>query len=61
MESLLLEFQIFKSKQKELMTQMSKEKCKDIHSVLRSKVLAEGILELEIRMEVLQDVIVNMQ
>ena len=40
---------------------MSKEKCKDIHSVLRSKVLAEGILELEIRMEVLQDVIVNMQ
>jgi len=37
------------SKQKGLMFEMNKEKCDDIHSVLRSKQLAENIIELEVK------------
>ena len=40
-------------KQKELMLTMSKEKCDDIHSVLRSKQLAENILQLEVQKDLL--------
>jgi hypothetical protein len=59
MEKLIIQVQKLKSKQDELMTQMSKEKCKDIHSVLRSKALAESIIELEVKLEVLKDAIVS--
>jgi hypothetical protein len=59
MEKLITQVQKLKNKQGELMTQMSKEKCKDIHSVLRSKALAESIIELEVKLEVLRDAIVS--
>jgi hypothetical protein len=59
MEKLIIQVQKIKNKQSELMTQMSKEKCKDIHSVLRSKALAESIIELEVKLEVLKDAIVS--
>jgi seryl-tRNA synthetase len=59
MEKLITQVQKLKNKQNELMTQMSKEKCKDIHSVLRSKALAESIIELEVKLEVLKDAIVS--
>jgi hypothetical protein len=59
MEKLITQVQKLKNKQDELMTQMSKEKCKDIHSVLRSKALAESIIELEVKLEVLKDAIVS--
>jgi len=59
MEKLIAQVQKLKNKQNELMTQMSKEKCKDIHSVLRSKALAESIIELEVKLEVLKDAIVS--
>jgi hypothetical protein len=59
MEKLITQVQKLKNKQDELMTQMSKEKCKDIHSVLRSKALAESIIELEVKLEVLRDAIVS--
>lgn len=58
MEKLLIKFQNLKNKQNELMILMSKEKCKDIHSVLRSKAFAEDIIELEVKMEVLKDAVV---
>ena len=35
--------------QKELMLEMAAEPCDDIHSVLRSKQLADSVIELEIK------------
>jgi len=57
MEKLLDKLEKLKIRQNKLMKLMSKEKCQDIHSVLRSKDLAESIIELEIRKEVLMDAI----
>lgn len=45
------------NKQKALMFEMSKEKCDDIHSVLRSKQFAENIIELEVKKELLIELI----
>ncbi len=45
------------NKQKVLMTEMSKEKCDDIHSVLRMKQLAENIIELEVKKQLLIELI----
>ena len=59
MEKLLNKFQSLKDKQNELMILMSKEDCKDIHSVLRAKSYADGIIELEIKIEILKDIIVE--
>ncbi len=39
------------------MSEMSKEKCDDIHSVLRSKQLAENIIELEVKKQLLIELI----
>jgi hypothetical protein len=58
MEKLLLKLEKLNRVQKELMRQMSLEKCTDILSVIRSKALAESIIELEIKIEVLKDVII---
>jgi hypothetical protein len=41
-----------------MMDLMSKEKCKDINSVLRSKQYAESIIELEIKIQILLDAVV---
>ena len=59
MEKLLIKLQKLKNKQSELMILISKEKCEDIRSVLRVKSLCESIIELEIKMEVLKDSIVE--
>jgi len=59
MEKLLIKLQKLRNKQSELMTLMSKEKCKDIHSVLRAKGFSKSIIELEVKMEVLKDAIVE--
>jgi hypothetical protein len=59
MEKLLIKFEGFDKKQKELMKEMSKEKCDDIHSVLRSKTLADAIIELEVKKEILKDAVVT--
>ena len=57
MEKLLNKLELIKIRQNDLMEVMAKEKCLDIHSVLRSKDLAESIIELEIRKKVLIDAI----
>lgn len=49
----------FQSTQTDLMKQMSEEKCDDIHSVLRAKDLASSIIELQIRIELLKDLIIE--
>ncbi len=59
MEKLLIRFENFNKKQKKLMKEMSKEKCNDIHSVFRSKTLANAIIELELKKEVLKEAIVT--
>lgn len=45
------------NEQKALMIKMSTEKCDDIHSVLRSKSLAESIIELEVKKRLLIELI----
>jgi hypothetical protein len=57
MEKLLNKLELIKIRQNDLMEVMAKEKCQDIHSVLRLKDLAESIIELEIRKKVLMDAI----
>jgi hypothetical protein len=59
MEKLLKLLQENHLKQKELMKKMSKEDCNDIHSVLRSKQLAESIIELEVKRELLVKLITS--
>lgn len=58
MDKLLIKLQNLVTKQKVAMTKMSKEKCDDIHSVLRSKDLAMYIIELETKIDTLREVIV---
>jgi hypothetical protein len=60
MEKLLRKLEKLKNRQSELMKLMAKEKYQDIASVLRSKDLAESIIELEIRKEVLVDAMATM-
>ena len=43
--------------QNDLMKKMSKEKCDDIFSVLRSKDYANSIIELEVKKELLIDLL----
>jgi len=57
MKRLIEKIQLLKEKQKELMNLMSKEKCQDINSVLISKGYAEGIIELEVKMQTLMDAV----
>jgi hypothetical protein len=57
MERLIEKLQLLKEKQKELMNVMSKEKCRDINSVLRAKGYAEGIIELEVKIQTLMDAV----
>ena len=47
------ELEKLNKKQKDLMKQMGKEKCDDIDSVLIARNLADGIIELEIKMNLL--------
>jgi hypothetical protein len=58
MKKLVSKIQSLKEKQKSMMDLMSKEKCKDINSVLRSKQYAESIIELEIKIQILLDAVV---
>jgi hypothetical protein len=57
---MLDELQKVCTKQNALMLSMSKESCDDIHSVLRSKQLAESIIELEIKKQLLIDLIAKL-
>lgn len=57
---MLDELQKVCTKQNTLMLSMSKESCDDIHSVLRSKQLAESIIELEIKKQLLIDLIAKL-
>ena len=57
---MLDELQKVYTKQNALMLSMSKESCDDIHSVLRSKQLAESIIELEIKKQLLIDLIAKL-
>ena len=57
---MLDELQKVCTKQNALMISMSKESCDDIHSVLRSKQLAESIIELEIKKQLLIDLIAKL-
>lgn len=59
MKKLLHQLNEINKKQKELMTEMSKEKCDDIHSVLRAKNFAENIIHLELQINLLKDTIVK--
>jgi hypothetical protein len=59
MEKLLKQLQDIRDNQKDLMLKMSKENYNDIHSVLRSKGYADGIIEMEVKIQILTDVIVN--
>ena len=54
---MLEELQNICKKQKTLMSVMGKESCDDIHSILRSKQLAENIIELEVKKQLLIDLI----
>jgi hypothetical protein len=56
---LLKKLKSLKDKQKLLMKDMSKEKCDDIHSVRRSMNFANGIIELEIKIEYTMDLLLN--
>jgi hypothetical protein len=57
MKKIINKIQSLKEKQKSLMGLMSKEKCKDINSVLRAKNYAEGIIELEVKIQILLDAV----
>jgi hypothetical protein len=57
---MLDELQKVCTKQNALMLSMCKESCDDIHSVLRSKQLAESIIELEIKKQLLIDLIAKL-
>lgn len=59
MEKLLEKMETLNKKQKSLMEKMAIETCNDIHSVLRSKQLAESVIELEIKKEVLTEAILQ--
>ena len=50
---MLEELQKVCEKQNTLMLEMSKESYDDIHSVLRSKQLAESVIELEVKKQLL--------
>jgi hypothetical protein len=54
---MLDELQKVCTKQNALMLTMGKESCDDIHSILRSKQLAENIIELEVKKQLLIDLI----
>jgi hypothetical protein len=54
---MLDELQKVCTKQNALMLIMGKESCGDIHSILRSKQLAENIIELEVKKQLLIDLI----
>jgi hypothetical protein len=45
------------TRQNALMLEMGKESCDDIHSVLRSKQLAESAIELEVKKQLLINLI----
>ena len=59
MEKITEQLNIINRKQKSLMNEMSKEKLDDIHSVLRSKNLADSIIELEVSKNTLIELIVK--
>jgi hypothetical protein len=54
---MLDELQKVCTKQNALMLVMGNESCDDIHSVLRSKQLAENVIELEVKKQLLIDLI----
>lgn len=54
---MLEKLETINNKQKSLMYEMAKEKCDDIHSVLRSKQYADNIIELEVKKQLLIELI----
>lgn len=58
---MLEELQKVCTKQNTLMLEMGKESYDDIHSVLRSKQLAESIIELEVKKQLLIKLIAKQQ
>jgi hypothetical protein len=54
---MLLELDKINKKQIVLMNEMKNETCDDIHSIIRSKQFAESIIELEIKKQLLIDLI----
>jgi hypothetical protein len=57
MKELLLKLEKIQTRQTKLMSEMAKEECDDMHSVLRARDISSAILELEIKIKTLKEII----